>query len=250
MKNKAVDYIRSMFSVEKITRKVVMSLLSVVLMGFGIALFSISKMGVDPYTAMNMGIAYKIGIPFGVWLLFINTFIILFVIAFAHRGLIGIGTVLNMTGVGFSCDLFLKIFSPVFKISNTFESILLMSVGLVILCFAASLFFTANIGVGAYDTIGFMLERKTGIGYKWCRMFTDFVVIALAFLVSGTDNMGVGTFITAFCMGPLISFFNRTASNKILTFDYSAASKKFLTAYIKGQVYTYADSSLLYNETK
>ena len=123
MKNKAVDYIRSMFSVEKITRKVVMSLLSVVLMGFGIALFSISKMGVDPYTAMNMGIAYKIGIPFGVWLLFINTFIILFVIAFAHRGLIGIGTVLNMTGVGFSCDLFLKIFSPVFKISNTFETI-------------------------------------------------------------------------------------------------------------------------------
>lgn len=250
MKAKVIDYTRSMLVQKNMTKKLIMNIISVVLMGFGIALFSLSKMGVDPYTAMNMSIASKIGVSFGVWQLCLNLLIISLIVMFAHRGLIGVGTVRNMVGVGFICDFFKSLLLPLLKISNLFESLLIMSVGLVFLCFSASLFFSSNIGVGAYDTIGFMLTRKTGIKYKWCRVFTDFLVIAIAFAIDKDKNMGVGTFITAFCMGPLVSFFNKSVSMKILNFDYEKAGRKALVTYIKGLIFTHASPTAIYTVAK
>lgn len=241
MKNKMTDYVGSMFNQKHMAKKTVISIISVFLMGFGIALFSLSKMGVDPYTAMNMGISSKIGISFGFWLLIINSVIISFVVALAHRGLIGVGTVFNMVGVGFVCDYFKTTLSPVLKVDTAIESVLIMSVGLVVLCFAASLFFTTSIGVGAYDTISFMIGRRTGIPYKWCRMISDFFVIAFAFLISGYENMGFGTVVAAFFMGPLVSFFNKTVSQKLLEKNYAELSRHALAIYIEGLIVTYAN---------
>ncbi len=247
IKNEAFGYIKDMFAQHNMVKRIILSFLSIIIMGFGISLFSVSGFGVDPFTSMNMNIASTIGISFGTYQLIINAVILLFVIIVAHRGLVGIGTVFNMVGCGYACEFFEKLLKPATEANSSFAiRIPLLIAGIITLCFACSLFFTANIGVGPYDALGFMLSRGTKLDYKWVRVITDIAVILIGLTVSGgmaallkgdisgITNIGLGTVITAFCMGPLINFFNKHISAKIFNVDYEKISREVAFFMLKG----------------
>lgn len=114
----AYGYIKDMFVQHNMVKRVVLTVLSIVVMGLGIALFSVSGFGVDPFTSMNMNVSSTLGIGYGTYQLIVNAVIIVFVVIVAHRGLIGVGTLINMVGVGYSCELFEKIIEPSVKASR------------------------------------------------------------------------------------------------------------------------------------
>ena len=244
----AYGYIKDMFVQHNMFKRIVMSFISIVIMGMGISCFPVSGFGVDPFTSMNMNISSTLGIGYGTYQLIVNAVIIVFVVAVAHRGLVGVGTVLNMVGVGYSCELFTKIINPVVQphFDNLAVRIGLLAIGIVVLCFSCSLFFVSNIGVGPYDSLGFMISRATGIAYKWVRVFTDITVILIGLVASGgfsalfhgnfgdIKNIGIGTIITAFMMGPLVNFFSEKVSSKILNVDYGKLSKDVAFFMISG----------------
>ncbi len=249
LRNNARGYILDMFAQHHMVKRTVLSFLSIVIMGFGTALFNVSGFGVDPFTSMNMSVAAVLGVSFGTYQLIINAVILLYVVIVAHRGLVGVGTVFNMAGVGYSCELFSSLLMPMVKQNDTLSiRIPLLLAGILVLCFACSLFFTANIGVGPYDALGFMLSRFSKLPYKWVRVLTDVTVVSIGLLVSGgftaiahgdfasIQNIGIGTVITAFCMGPLINFFNKTLSAKIFNVDYAQISKDVAFFMIKGAI--------------
>ena len=246
--DEAYGYIKDMFVQHNMVKRCIMSLLSIIIMGFGISLFSVSGFGVDPFTSMNMNISSTLGISYGTYQLIVNAVIILFVVVVAHRGLIGLGTLFNMVGVGYTCEFFEGIVKNLFGdlSSNLIIRILLLAAGIIVLCFSCSLFFVSNVGVGPYDSLGFMLSQKTGISYKWIRVITDIAVILAGLVASGglhslftgnfagIRNIGIGTIITAFMMGPLVNFFSKHVSAKILNVDYYGISKDVAFFMIKG----------------
>ena len=247
LKNETYGYIKDMFVGHNMVKRIVISFISIIVMGFGISLFSVSKFGVDPFTSMNMNVAATLGLSFGTYQLIVNTVILLYVIIVAHRGLVGIGTVFNMVGCGYACEFFEGLISPLVAGNNSFAiRIPLLIAGIITLCFACSLFFTANIGVGPYDALGFMLSNSTKLKHKWVRVITDILVILIGLTVSGglndllsgnfseIQNIGIGTVITAFCMGPLVNFFNKNVSAKILNVDYERISREVAFFMIKG----------------
>ena len=190
----------SVFKQEKGVKRFFMMIFSILLMGFGISLFSYSDMGVDPFTSMNMAISGKIGISFGFYQMCINC-VILIAIAFLGRRLIGFGTVVNMVGV-----------LPLEK--SLALRLVLMLFGVIFLSLAASMYFTSNLGVAPYDATGFVLDDRTKIKYKWCRVITDLICTAVGFAFGGP--VGIGTVVTAFMMGPVVAFFNKHVSEKLL----------------------------------
>lgn len=244
----AYGYIKDMFVQHNMVKRVVMTVISIVVMGFGISLFSVSGFGVDPFTSMNMNVAGALGIGYGTYQLIVNAIIIVFVVIVAHRGLIGVGTMINMVGVGYSCELFTGIITSILKSAseNIAVRIALLAAGIIVLCFSCSLFFVSNIGVGPYDSLGFMISRGTKIPYKWVRVFTDITVILIGLIVSGglkyvfqgdlshINNIGIGTIITAFMMGPLVNFFSKNVTSKILDVDYARISKDVAFFMISG----------------
>lgn len=246
--NEAYGYIKDMFIQHNMVKRTILSVLSIIIMGFGISLFSVSGFGVDPFTSMNMNISSALGIGYGTYQLIVNAVIILFVLIVAHRGLIGLGTMFNMVGVGYSCEFFDGLIRPL--LSDAGDSVIarigLLAAGIVVLCFSCSLFFTSNVGVGPYDCLGFMLSQKTKLPYKWIRVITDVVVILIGLVVSGgvsamisgdfsqIKNIGIGTIITAFMMGPLVNFFSKHVSSKILNVDYAGLSKDVAFFMLKG----------------
>ena len=152
-----------------------------------------------------------------------------------------------MVGCGYSCEFFQNIFEPLVQNNYTYAvRVPLLIAGIITLCFACSLFFTANVGVGPYDALGFMLSRGIKLEHKWVRVITDLTVILIGLVVSGgltaifngnisgVKNIGIGTIITAFCMGPLINIFNKYVSAKIFNVDYEQISKDIAFFMIKG----------------
>ena len=95
----AYGYIKDMFVQHNMVKRVVLTVISIIVMGMGIALFSVSGFGVDPFTSMNMNISSTLGIGYGTYQMIVNAVIIVFVVIVAHRGLIGVGTLINMVGV-------------------------------------------------------------------------------------------------------------------------------------------------------
>lgn len=246
-KSRAYGYIKDMFTRTNMVKRVVFSLISIVIMDLGIALFSVLGFGVDPFTSINMNIASVAGIGFGAFQMTVNFIIFPYVIVAAHRGLVGVETVFNMVGCGYICEFFVRILEPAVKENYTLSlRVPLLAVGIITLCFACSLFFTANVGVGHYDALGFMLSRGIRLKYKWVRVITDILAVLIGLALSGgiialvsgdlsgVHNVGIGTVITAFCMGPLINFFSKTVSAKIFNVNYERLSRDVAFFMIKG----------------
>ena len=71
--------------------------------------------GVDPFSAMNLGISGFIGWSFGTWQLLVNA-IILVVVFFQARSCIGAGTIINMVFVGYIADFICYVANDVVQI--------------------------------------------------------------------------------------------------------------------------------------
>jgi uncharacterized membrane protein YczE len=92
--------------------------------------------------------------------------------------------------------------------------IILLVLGIVIICFASSLYFTANLGVSTYDAVALILYDKKVAKFKYLRIATDLFCVIVGFLLGGL--VGIGTLLTAFFMGPFIEFFNHNFSEPLL----------------------------------
>lgn len=92
----------------------------------------------------------------------------------------------------------------------------LMLAAIVFTCLAAALYFTADLGVSAYDALALIAAYKYQLlPFKYCRIITDSicVLVGLAFDVT----LGIGTVITALFMGPLTQWFRVNLAEPLLT---------------------------------
>jgi len=64
------------------TKKFLLMITSVMLMGFSVSLPVLTDMGTDPCPAMNYGISAKIGMSFGTYQLLLNAVLLVFVLIF------------------------------------------------------------------------------------------------------------------------------------------------------------------------
>lgn len=193
-------------------KRIFMMCLGVFLMGVSIALFNKASFGNDPFTCMNMGVSGVVGMTFGTYQLIVNCVMFVLVWLFAKH-LIGVGTIVNMVCVGFLVDLFTPLLA--FDISQNYllRGILLV-IGVILLSIAGAFYFTANLGVAPYDAVGFILTEKTKIHFRWCRVISDVICTAIGFFFGAI--VGVGTLVTAFFMGPLLSFFRERIAEPFL----------------------------------
>jgi uncharacterized membrane protein YczE len=60
-------------------------------------------------------------------------------------------------------------------------------------------------GVSTYDAVALLLSEKKVAKFKYCRIGTDLICTLVGFLLGAV--VGIGTMVTAFFMGPLITFF-------------------------------------------
>ena len=85
--------------------KLLFSCIGVVCIALGTTVCRVGNVGVDPFTAMNLGLSALVGMDFGTFQLLVNLVILVAVFAF-DKWQIGLGTIINMVFVGYLIELF------------------------------------------------------------------------------------------------------------------------------------------------
>ena len=118
------------------------------------------------------------------------------------------------SGNGFIADISRSFIESIIVNPSFLIRVVLLISGVVIMCLAASLYFTADLGVSAYDAISKIMADKKVAQFRLCRILTDLICVIVGFLLKA--SVGIGTVVTALFMGPLIQWFNNNVSEPLL----------------------------------
>lgn len=195
-------------------RRLLMTLLGVIICAISVGFFKESNFGVDPFQCFAAGLDNVIPISFGTLYTLINI-VLLIIVFFMDKSYIGIATFINLLLVGYIVEFSQFAIQTLFGDPTMAMRIIYIIVGIVVMCLASALYFTANLGVSTYDAIALYLGNKKKIApFRFVRITTDLICVILGFLMGCVP--GIGTIITAFFMGPLISFFNTKIAEPML----------------------------------
>lgn len=196
------------------TRTILM-LIGILFISFSVALYRLSAFGVDAFTGMNLGISGFLGLSFGTWQLIVNI-AILVVVFFTDRHCIGLGTIVNMVGVGYTADFLCWLVVDVASIHMTLPlRIPALLLGTLLSSSGVALYMHADMGIAPYDSVAPIIQKlsKGKVPFQIARVSSDVIVILIgvAFCLASHRSVwtiiGIGTICNALFNGPLIQFF-------------------------------------------
>lgn len=198
------------------TRRILMTVGGVSFGAVGAGMMTHLSLGIDPFQVFSRGVWGLTPLDYGTFYVVLNA-VMLAVIFFWNRRMIGLGTVINLFGVGYILEWARRGTAQYFPDPAPLARGGLMALALVILCLGSALYFTADLGVSTYDAVALTLsERQKRVPFKYIRVLTDLFCVAAGWLLGARRGyVGIGTIITAFFMGPLVSFFNRTVAQPL-----------------------------------
>lgn len=195
-------------------RRIIMAFCGVVLCGFCVGMLQKANLGVDPFTCFVTGIANIFSSTYSTFYL-ILTGALLVLVFILKKHYIGVATVINLFFTGVAADAMRHLLDLLMPHPSLVMRGTLMAVAIVFTCLAAALYFTADLGVSAYDAIALIAAYQYRLlPFKYCRMITDGLCVLVGFLFNVT--LGVGTIITALFMGPLTQWFRTHLAEPLL----------------------------------
>lgn len=188
-------------------RLILITLVSVIIMGLALSVLNLIDWGNDPFTYMNVNIAKKLSISLGNWQVILNIIMFIPVIIWGRKQ-IGIGTVFNMVLVGYSVDFFSWIWN-VTGFDNIFDSMLVKGImmipAIIIFVFSAATYMSTDLGTAPYDALPFIIaERIKKIPFKYVRFCWDLLTVIIGFVVSG--RLAIVTVCMMLFLGQTVSF--------------------------------------------
>ncbi|WP_213815410.1 YitT family protein [Glaciihabitans sp. dw_435] len=167
------------------------------LYGIAIAMMVRAGVGVGPWEVLTQGIAAHTGLEFGVVTNITGAVVLLLWIPLRQKP--GIGTVLNVLGIGTSADVGLALIpvqsTPAFQV-------LLFAGGLALLAVATGLYVGAHFGPGPRDGLMLGITRRWGVKTCIARTSIEVTVVFVGWLLGG--DVGLGTLAFALLIGPMV----------------------------------------------
>ncbi len=210
---------------EMLRKRILMCLAGVLLCGISVGFFKLAAFGVDPFQSFCSGLNAAVPISYGTLYTILCAAFLLFVLV-TDRHYIGLATLINLTVLGYVADYSHRFLLGLFPHLPVPFRILSLLVGIVLMCVASSLYFTADLGVSTYDAVALIASNVWKIAsFRVCRTVSDLICVSLGilfFLIGGGEFTGIfsiigaGTVITAFLMGPMIEFFNVRLARPLL----------------------------------
>lgn len=187
------------------TKRIIMCVIGVFLSGVAAGAFRYTNFGMDPFQVFAHGMWGRTTLGYGIFYTILNLVLLIFMV-WQNRKMIGLGTIINIFLLGYVVDFTadsLEVFQP--EPSMLFRIIVLI-IALILSSAAASLYFVADLGVSAYDWIALTISARKGWQFRIVRICCDLVCVIIGGVLGAT--VGIGTVLSALCMGPVIQWFN------------------------------------------
>lgn len=186
-------------------KRVVMTVAGVLLSGFAVGMFNASAFGMDPFQVFAHGVCGHTSISFGTFYMLLNLLMLVGVF-FVDRSKIGLGTFINIFLLGYMVDFSTWIWNRGPFTDSVLSRGGLLAAGVLLLCMASSLYYVGDLGVSTYDAIALCISQRKQWKFFLVRVTCDLLAAVTGFVLGAV--LGVGTLVSAFGMGPAITFFN------------------------------------------
>ena len=200
-------FLKGMFQKKRFARRCIAVLLAVIAMGFCVSLLVLVNMGTDPCSSFNIAVAERLGISVGNWQVIYYALLLVVVLLFECKE-IGIGTLINMTLVGYSLQFFSWLWGEVLH-PELFASIAVRIAVLIPTLFlfvvAVAVYIDVELGTSPYDAIPNIIARRLKrVPFRVVRISYDLFFVVLAYLLGA--RIGVVTVLLGFLFGPAITY--------------------------------------------
>lgn len=195
-------------------RRAWMTIIGVLVCGFGVALCRMARFGVDSFQSFCSGV-YLVtpDIPQGTMYILINGLLLLFSLVF-DRHYIGLGTLINLFLLGYVVDGSEQLLLMLFGEPTFIGQLVYLILGLAVISVSCSLYITADLGVSTYDAIALYIAAHGKLHYRWVRIITDVLCVAIGWMLGSVP--GVCTILCASLLGPAIAWLNPRFSQPLL----------------------------------
>lgn len=187
-----------------------LSIVGTVIIAFGIVLFRLANMGIDPATAADVGISDTFHWNLGNYQLAFNALLFFGVLLF-DRTQFGIGTLINMSLPGYIVAYCTPKLRPIteswFGNLSYFENILLFVFGMLLFSIGIGIYTSVNLGVSPYDAVAPLFNKKKWASYRLTRSIQDLFFFGVAVVFGGP--LGIGTFLIATLTGYIVQYWRQ-----------------------------------------
>lgn len=201
MKEKFTQLIHATTKKKKLPLRIFLSAFGVLMMGFGMSVIEKLGFGTDPFTCMNNGLSDKLGLSLGTINLLVSVVLFAVVIFLDISGL-GLGTLFNMVGFGYTIDFFRFVWERV-GFTGVEHPVLRYAVlfGMLILfVLAVALYLAADLGSAPYDALPGIIAERAKIRFVFVRMAWDATAVVIGFCLG--SEVGITTLVCALLVGP------------------------------------------------
>jgi uncharacterized membrane protein YczE len=171
----------------------------IVVLAVGIAFMLQAKLGVSAYDVLHQGLSRLTGLSFGTVVVLLGLVILVGWIPIGQR--FGLGTIVNTITVGFLVDAVLHVVPSPDSAALRWP---MLFGGIVVTALGMGLYIGAGLGPGPRDGL------MTGLAAKGYPLWLVRTALELSALVGGWllgGDVGVGTVLFAFAIGPLGHWF-------------------------------------------
>ncbi|MGM0215235.1 YczE/YyaS/YitT family protein [Enterococcus sp. AZ109] len=182
---------------EHLVKQFTLAVIGTFIAALGIRLIVVSGLGADAISTLVLGLMQHVPLRFGTLSMLFNA-IVLVIIFFYDRKMIGMGSIINSFGVGICLNL-IESAGLLHSIPKFLEypSIL---VGTIIFGFGTGIYLLTNAGSAAYESLMIVLQRVLKVSVKIARIILDGSFFLIGYLLGGT--VGWGTLIVLLLLGP------------------------------------------------
>ena len=190
-------------------RNVLLMLIGVAGMGVSLSFLLGVGDGTDTSSFMNSSVAMRTGLSLGIVMVSMNAVQLVAELVWG-RHYIGLGTLVNMTAIGFIsdfCTYLSSLYVPQYLFHVQPYRTLIFIPSLVFFLLSAALYMNSDTGLAPFDAIPMIVSGKVHLPFFAVRMAWDFLAIAIGLIAGG--RLTIGTIIMAFTVGPAVSWIGK-----------------------------------------